>query len=88
MMYTVVLFREPEGGYTVKIPALQGCVTYGDSLTRALDMARDAIQLYLECLHEEGEAPPADAPEVTVALNEQQEAMVLRLEVQEAAPVG
>ena len=88
MLYTIVLFREPEGGYTVTVPALQGCVTYGENLVKALDMAREAVELYLECLHDEGQLSPSDMPEVTVALDNQQEAMVLRLEVREAEAVA
>jgi len=46
--YTVVLRTEPEGGYTVLVPALSGCVTYGETLAEALRMAEDAIACYLE----------------------------------------
>ena len=34
---------EPEGGYTVTVPSLPGCVTYGKTFEEALDMAQDAI---------------------------------------------
>ena len=54
-----VIFRaEPEGGFTVVVPALLGCVTYGKSLKEATAMAREAIELYLEDLIEEGETLP------------------------------
>jgi|LSQX01.2.fsa_nt_gb predicted RNase H-like HicB family nuclease len=88
MLYTIVLFREPEGGYTVTVPALQGCVTYGENLAKALDMAREAVELYLESLHDDSLPSPPDMPAVTVALDDQQEAMVLRLEIREAEPVA
>ena len=49
--YTVVLVPDPEdGGYTVTVPMLPGCVTEGDTVEEALDMARNAIRLYLEDL--------------------------------------
>jgi antitoxin HicB len=41
---------DPEGGYTVTVPALPGCVTYGATLEEARAMAREAIELYLEDL--------------------------------------
>lgn len=88
MQYTVVLFREPEGGYTVDVPALSGCVTYGENLTDALDMARDAIELYLRSLRDEDEPVPPDTEEVTVSLEGQQEAMVVRLRLEEARQVA
>ena len=51
----------PEGGYTVHFPALRGCITYGGTLDEAREMARDALELYLESLIEDGVAIPEDA---------------------------
>lgn len=48
--YRTLLNKEPEGGYTVIVPALPGCVTYGENLEHALEMAKEAIALYLESL--------------------------------------
>jgi len=57
--YTVLLHPdEEEGGYTVTVPALPGIVTEGDTLEEALEMARDAIALYLEDLAADGEPIP------------------------------
>jgi predicted RNase H-like HicB family nuclease len=39
-----------EGGYTVEVPALDGCVTEGDTFEEAERNAREAISLYLESL--------------------------------------
>ena len=63
--YTVVLEPQPEGGFTVSVPALPEVVTEGDTEEEALTMARDAIRLALEYRKEQGLAIPADAvPEV------------------------
>ena len=54
--YRILLRKEPEGGYTVTVPSLPGCVTYGKSIEEATEMAKEAIELYLESLkshHEE-----------------------------------
>ena len=53
--YRILLRKEPEGGYTVFVPYLPGCVTYGDSIEQAIKMAREAIDLYLESLKAHGE---------------------------------
>ena len=53
--YRILLRKEPEGGYTVIVPSLPGCVTYGDSIEQAIKMAREAIDLYLKSLREHGE---------------------------------
>ncbi len=41
---------EPEGGFTVTVPMLPGCVTYGRTLVEAKQMAQDAIGGYLVSL--------------------------------------
>ena len=55
-----MLRKEPEGGYTVIVPSLPGCVTYGDSIEKAIEMAEEAIGLYIESLKEHGEDIPTD----------------------------
>lgn len=52
---------EPEGGFTVTVPALPGCVTYGATLAEARKMADDAIQGYLESLRKHGDPLPDDS---------------------------
>ena len=62
--YTVVLTPDPEqGGYTVTVPALPGCITEGDTYENALAMAQDAIRLYIESLVAHGEPIPEDVGE-------------------------
>ena len=61
LSYRTVLRQEPEGGYTVIVPSLPGCVTYGDSVNHAIEMAKEAIELYVESLHAHGEEIPTDA---------------------------
>lgn len=59
--YTVLLDPDEEsGGYTVTVPALPGIVTQGDTVEEALEMARDAIALYLEDLQADGEPIPTE----------------------------
>lgn len=43
-----VLEPAEEGGYTVYVPALPGCISEGDSREEALKNIREAIALYLE----------------------------------------
>ena len=45
-----------DGGYTVTVPTLPGCITEGDALAQALEHARDAIRLYLADLEAAGAA--------------------------------
>ena len=57
-----------EGGYVVTAPALPGLVTEGDSLEEAREMAKDAIQGYLESLRKHNEPIPPSIWEETVEI--------------------
>ncbi len=59
--YTIILEPEPEeGGYSVRVPALPGCNTQGDTFEDAVAMAKDAIALYIESLRAHGEPIPEE----------------------------
>jgi len=60
LSYRVMLRKEPEGGYTVIVPSLPGCVTYGDTIEEAIEMAKEAIELYIENLTEHGDEIPTE----------------------------
>ncbi|MBE6079715.1 MAG: type II toxin-antitoxin system HicB family antitoxin [Veillonella sp.] len=57
-MYPAIFSSDGQGGYTVIFPDLLGCVTEGNTLTEAVEMAEDALGLYLYSLSEDGEAFP------------------------------
>jgi len=59
--YRILLTQEPEGGFTVMVPALPGCITYGENIDHALSMAKEAIELYVETLEAEGDPVPDDS---------------------------
>ncbi len=48
MKVKVVLVPAEEGGYTVYIPALPGCISEGDTREEALANIKEAFALYLE----------------------------------------
>jgi antitoxin HicB len=58
--YKLLLFKENEGGFTVTVPALPGCITYGENVDHAISMAKEAIEFYIEELQERGEPIPDD----------------------------
>ncbi|RLG13069.1 MAG: type II toxin-antitoxin system HicB family antitoxin [Candidatus Nanohalarchaeota archaeon] len=58
--YRILLRKEPEGGYTVIVPSLPGCVTYGKTIEEAIEMTKEAIELYIESLKEHGEDIPTE----------------------------
>lgn len=56
--YTAIFQKEPDGGYTVIIPALKGCVTWGETIEDAVAMAKEAIESYVGSLAKDGQKPP------------------------------
>lgn len=67
--YKIHLHKESEGGFTVNVPALPGCITYGEDLDEAIAMAKEAIELYIEELKERGEVIPDDSNTLEYSLN-------------------
>ena len=55
MQLRIVFEPSDEGGYTVFVPSLPGCISEGDTLEEARENIREAIALYLE---------PAEEPQV------------------------
>lgn len=53
MKIKVVLEPSDEGGYTVYVPSLPGCISEGETLEEALLNIQEAIELYLEPLEDE-----------------------------------
>lgn len=53
MKIRVVLEASEEGGYTVYVPSLPGCVSEGDTEKEALANIKEAIELYLEPVEDE-----------------------------------
>ncbi len=60
LSYRILLRKEPEGGYTVTVPSLPGCVTYGSSIDESIKMAKEAIELYIESLKTHNEEIPTE----------------------------
>jgi len=58
----VVVESSEDGGYTVYVPSLPGCISEGDTKEEALANIREAIELYLEAT--EDEHIPGDKTEV------------------------
>lgn len=67
--YEVVLISEQEGGFSVTVPALPGCVSQGETREEALAMIREAIEGYLESLqaHDDPIPGPVEIERVTVS---------------------
>ena len=58
--FPVILEKDPEGGYCVHCPVIQGCVSQGDTFEEALENIKEAIELCLEVMVDQGEELPGE----------------------------
>ena len=66
LTYKILIEKNEEGGYTVTVPSLPGCITQGDTWDEAIAHAREAIAGYVETLLALGKPIPLEvAVEVT-----------------------
>jgi predicted RNase H-like HicB family nuclease len=68
MKYVVPAIFTPEGEkYNVEAPDLPGCFTFGDSLFDAINMARNAIEMWLCDAEDKNETIPAISEDLEAA---------------------
>lgn len=53
-----VVFKQEENQYSVSVPDLDGCFTFGDSLFEAIELARDAMAMWLCKVEDNNEVLP------------------------------
>mgnify|MGYP001594577507 CR=1 FL=1 len=63
LKYTAIFEPAEEGGYTVTVPSLPGCITEGDTFEEATAMVKDAIRGYISVLKADKEPIPVESEE-------------------------
>ena len=58
MQFPVVLHKDKASDYGVTVPDLPGCFSAGSSVDDALAMAKEAVEVYLEQVIEDGKPVP------------------------------
>ena len=61
------LQSEPEGGYTISVPSLPGCISCGNTFEESIEMIKDAIAAWLEVAREEGLPVPEQFEKLQLA---------------------
>jgi len=70
-MQFVALFEKEKSGFTVVFPDFPECVTFGADLDEAVDMAHEALAVFVEDMMEAGnELPKPSAKKALLALPE------------------
>jgi antitoxin HicB len=58
--YSIVVEPEPDGSYSVTVPALPGCFTRGNSIEECQERAVEAIKAHIAGLEADGEPIPEE----------------------------
>lgn len=53
MKLAIVFEPSEDGGFTVYVPSLPGCISEGDTKAQALSNIKEAIELYLEVVEDD-----------------------------------
>jgi predicted RNase H-like HicB family nuclease len=70
MKFKVILEEDEDGWFVVTVPSLPGCISQGKTKEEALENIKEAIELHLTSLAEEGIPlkPSKKISETTVAV--------------------
>ncbi|MDD4460632.1 type II toxin-antitoxin system HicB family antitoxin [Methanothrix soehngenii] len=68
LRYKIMIRLETDGTYTVIVPSLPGCLTFGDTIEEALEMAKEAIEAYIESLAARGKDMPVEEDQIEVTI--------------------
>jgi predicted RNase H-like HicB family nuclease len=60
MQYTVIVHNAEEGGYWVEVPSLPGCFSQGETIDGAMNNVREAIELHIQGLKDDGQEIPKE----------------------------
>jgi len=61
LRFSVMLRKEDDGTFTVIVPSLPGCLTFGRTVEEALAMAKEAIEGFVACMSARGEEVPIES---------------------------
>ncbi len=64
LRYKILIEKDEDGSYNVTVPSLPGCFTVGDTIEEAIEMAKEAIELYIESLVSRGQEVPVDSDRI------------------------
>lgn len=85
MRFPILLTPAKEGGFIVTVPDLPGCFSEGDTYEEACSQAREAVQLHLRGLFEDGMPVPLASPVERILKRTEAKDQVAIVEVDERA---
>jgi predicted RNase H-like HicB family nuclease len=66
MNFLVAIHKDPNSDYGVTVPDLPGCFSAGSTFAEALSMAKEAIELHLDGLLDDGQEIPTPTTDIEI----------------------
>ena len=70
MTFLIAIHKDPDSDYGVTVPDLPGCFSAGSTFAEALTMAKEAIELHLEGMLDDGQDIPTPTTDVEAFRND------------------
>lgn len=67
-MRQVLVYPGEDGYWVAEVPSLPGCISQGQTRDEAVENIREAIELYIEVLKEDGQPIPEDNAPMEVVM--------------------
>lgn len=81
IFYSAIFQSEDEGGFTVIFPDIKGCVTCGDNMEHAYEMASEALGLTLSYMEDNKEVMPTPSVPQDILLQANQFLVVVEFDM-------
>lgn len=82
MFYPAIFQAEEDGGYCVTFPDVKDCITQGDNMQEAYEMAVEALGLVLSYLRDEKKEIPEPSLPNEIKVNENQCVVIIDFDMQ------
>jgi len=53
MEYTVLVYKDEEGGFWAEVPSLPGCYSQGETVEETMENVKEAIEAHITALKED-----------------------------------
>ena len=71
MQYLAIIEPTQDGGYSAYVPDLPVCFTVGDTVEETKANIKEAVEIYLDELKEEGKTLPQPTPKIPTFIDVQ-----------------
>lgn len=83
LFYPAIFHKAEEGGFWVTFPDIQECMTQGDDMTQAYEMAVDALGLSITTMEQAGECIPGASEPDAISLEDGSFVVVVEFDLAE-----